>query len=202
MPVLLFIACIPIILAQDNPNQLRQVEQDQPDSTFARTIPISDEMMTLKIVVDDSATSKVTNIIATQFEGGLIRIEKKDDWIYGFTPYRNQETGKFAVRVFRITKYSKEGVSIGEGIEELETMVLGASPDEEVLRFDGLEADFSIQFKGIQEKPASDKGRVKTQEYDNEGGYSNQCCVPCNGLMTCACKVVTDCGDCCRGACC
>jgi hypothetical protein len=76
--VLMFL--VPSLMsAQDN--SLSQPDTPLPWSRQAKTIPISDKRISLRLTFPEGQT-----MVATQLEGGMIRIEK-DKAIFGLTPY-------------------------------------------------------------------------------------------------------------------
>src|SRR5438309_1566320 len=91
---LALLGVISAISAQDVPFRSKQLNEPVPLSDQARTVPISKDQITLKITLDNGESVK-----ATQFEGGMIRMEIQGRGIFGFTPIRRRQTdGVVAVK--------------------------------------------------------------------------------------------------------
>ena len=194
-------ALMSVILAQDNPPQINYPDaisasakqsDPLPMSEWAKTIPISNNQITLDFRIDNYRP-----ITATQFEGGLIRVEKIGGGIYGFAPYiSDQASGTISIKVFQINQIRNSSEIVGESIKELHTLIAGKAGDGALTSYSDSQLNFAIKVVDFYKSSRSVKTPDLMQTYDT------QCCVSCDGLVTCACKVVTDCGECCRGKCC
>src|SRR5215208_6100417 len=106
------------------------VEKEQAVQSFtikgrAKTIPISDTVIKLRFITDGKQ-----DVYATQFDGGLIRIEENKSLIYGFSPFIiDQASGDIAIRVFRISKIKENGKVVDERMEELQILEAGKAGD-------------------------------------------------------------------------
>lgn len=159
----------------------------------AKNIPVSTIFIRLKITVEDKT------VYASHFDGGLIKIEKEQAFIYGFSPYiTDKDSSEVSIRVYQIGRIKgQDGSIVGESIKELETLKAGAATDNRLIAYKDANANFTIEIIDVK-KDYEIKDPVIAREL-----YSGtQCCITCNGLTTCACAVSTNCGDCCRRACC
>jgi hypothetical protein len=165
----------------------------------ARTSPISDNMVTLKLTL---STGEV--VTAVQREGGMVRIDKQGS-IIGLTPkIRDKEDGTIDVAVFRISAIKgPSGAVVGEGMDLMERLEVRRSLPSKPTASDILQ--LSIEVEGIQVGPspqALDANRASTRKVGQYAPVGDDCCVTCGGLTACACRVSQDCGSCCSGACC
>lgn len=180
---------------QDKPLDIDSTKQ-LPYSQQAKTIPVSDLMITLKLNIDDKAP-----IVASQFDGGMIRIElleKEGLPIYGFSPYiSDPATGKISIRVFQINRIVKGGELRGEGMQEISTLDAYKENEKYRMAYASGEASFSFELVGVQKNDRF----VEPNDYGDLAG-EGQCCIVCNGVRSCACAVGTGCGSCCAPSCC
>jgi hypothetical protein len=194
--VLLLLALSSVPWAQDAAPLADQSGNDGPTpySLQARTIPNSNTVITLLFTLESGDTIK-----ATQYDGGLIRMEKGET-IYGFTPYlKDRESGEIAVRVFRIARVKKGGVLVGERMAEIDDLRL----DGRYTRFADAELPFGIELLQVRrDDRAKETAAAQTHTIPEGGDWGEQCCVTCNGVRSCGCAIVTSCGDCCIGRCC
>jgi hypothetical protein len=172
-------------------------EKSVPRSKQAITVPISDNVITLNITLNDG-----TPIQAGELEGGLIRIER-DGRVFGLVPrIIDRERSVIGIDIFRITRIKRGDVTVGESIEQIET--IDTNPSN--ARPTNVESQMSIQLKSIKKRNLSMKehkaqgsGTISPQ---NEPDPTERCCVTCGGLKVCGCAVVMSCGSCCCGTCC
>ncbi|MEK6408524.1 MAG: hypothetical protein AABN34_16470 [Acidobacteriota bacterium] len=190
---LVVITFISMIGAQDVTLKSKQIDEPLPLSEQAKTIPISNNQITLKITLDGGQS-----VLATQYEGGMIRLEMEGGEIFGLTPYkRGLGDAVVNLKIFRIIRIKKGGKVVGEGITELETSVIGNQPSRTLSSLANNEPRFSVQLVGIKEYSKIKEIGLRPQ-YEAAG----TCCVTCDGMKTCACSVETTCGSCCIGVCC
>jgi hypothetical protein len=200
VPVIVFlvllVGSISIKSAQDKTLELNSVSQ-LPYSQQAKTIPVSDLLITLKLSVDENEP-----ILASQFDGGMIRIEllKKEGLpIYGFSPYISDATnGAISVRVFQINRIIKDGELKGESMKEITTLAAYKENDKYTAMY--AEGGDSFTFELIDVQKSEKYVELKGDHGELIGAA--QCCLVCNGVRSCACAVSTSCGSCCAPECC
>ena len=182
--------------AQDKTPELDSMSQ-VPYDQQAKTIPVSDLLITLKLSVDDNGP-----ILASQLDGGMIRIEllkKEGSPVYGFSPYISDSVnGTISVRVFQISRIIKGGEFKGEGMKEMTTLDAYKENDKHLAMYAERESSFTFELISVQKseryiEPKGDHGEIID---------TGQCCIVCNGIRSCACAVTTVCGSCCAPACC
>jgi len=182
--------------AQDENNLQKQEDGSIAVAKYeqAKTIPISDRLITLDLTLDNHSPFEVT-----QLEGGLIRVEKEGAWTVGFTPYiRDANTGEIAVKVFQIYTIQRDNVAVGEGIVELQTLHAGNETNNHKENFTFGDSLFSIQIAAKENRFKPDKSKIYIQSQEGSGS----CCVTCDGIRICGCSVVASCGSCCYPSCC
>lgn len=190
---LILFANILVIGAQNAPFKVSRNVDSVPLGEQARTVPTSNGQIKIKINLDTGQS-----VQATQFEGGLIRMEIEGVGVFGFTPYRRgQDTEEtISVKVFRITAINKNGKVVGEGITELERVdLVGDQPIRALGALVNAEMRFTLQLVGV-------KDAAKIKEISLRPVFEGSCCVTCDGVRTCACAVEALCGSCCMGDCC
>lgn len=163
----------------------------RPGNNHARTIPVSDQLITAKITIDDDEHV----VEASQFEGGLIRIEKIGRAVYGFSPFISDPSNEIiTIKVYRISVSEKDGV-VGEALSEVHALVADKA-GKYFTTYADADARFKIEILGVQTDSRSRRASP------NEPYLLSECCVGCEGDKSCACRVSTACGGCCSGGCC
>lgn len=162
----------------------------------AMTVPVSRTKITVEIKVDNNEP-----VLATQFEGGMIRIEK-GSYIFGFTPYiSEQDTQTIAVSAFRITRVMKKGAVIGERIQDIQTLRTDTLSDPGLTQVSMDDVSFTLKVMEVQKESASGD-EMDLQRKDIRPLDVGNCCVYCENVRYCACAVIAPCGGCCYGDCC
>lgn len=179
-------------LPRISPFELLRPERPLSGSERARTLPLSDKMITLKFTVDDDSPVEVS-----QFEGGLIRIEKSGKAIYGFSAIINAPAkGTILIAVYQIGKIRSLGRVVKESLKDVHTLVVDQVDGKYLTTYEGADARFKIEVLDVQIE-VQRGGEGPTAEY-----YLEECCLSCGDQETCACRVKTACGGCCDGSCC
>ena len=175
--------------AQDQIPPIDEQNQQLPSGRKAKTIPNSETIITLRFGLENG-----DYIIASQRDGGMIRIEKGDK-ILGFTPYKLPD-GNVSVRVFQIDRVIRAGRLVGERMVEQETLDLrNAFVD---FKNDALSSMIELTSIPRGHKPPAPTNTPSPQNRQ----VDDECCVTCNGVRACACAVYTSCGECCMLGCC
>ena len=179
---------------QQESNQGQKPDPPPTQQGRAKTIPNpdSDLVITLKITFDNGET-----MLVSQRDGGLIRIERNNS-ILGFTPYLPKgSNGPVELRTYEIKPVTKSGKFVGEKMVELTNF--DVSNNSLDYKIDDLSS--TIQLAAVQKNPrAIQNGNLKDIDYG--GINSTECCVTCNGVRACACRVDASCGSCCVSDCC
>jgi hypothetical protein len=200
---------VPMLLAKEETTKSRQqetvyIENPRPTIQQATTTPFSNTTITLRISADGHEP-----VTLTQHEGGLIRIERlpseegESGVIVGFTPYVSDlATETVSVKATRITRIIRGGVTIGEGIKELDAIPVEREFAKDFSPSPDVNFVFSLQL--ISVKRTTPEKRVAfitspTPQFLDGGG---NCCIICHGINYCGCNVATSCGNCCMGDCC
>lgn len=170
--------------AKQNANPQRRVE-------YARTMPVSNKMITAKITVDDHDYSTEYS----QYEGGLIRIEKIGKAIYGFIPRISGPANQtVTIKVYRISQADDASGVISESLNEVYSIVADKA-GKYVTSYADADGSFKIEVLDIR---AASRGAGDDVDLNSLG----QCCLECRGEVSCSCKISTPCGGCCGGGCC
>ena len=211
LALLFIVLClVPMLIAREGTTKLLQqspsyIDDPLPLSQQARTIPFSNTTITLQISVDGGEPVKVG-----QSEGGMIRIEKlprdgQPGLIIGFAPYiSDPATETVSVRTMEITRIVKDGALIGEGIKELDNLLISKDFAEDFVVSPNSSSTFSLQLISVKRRTPEKRVSFKAGsifQVEIEEGYGT-CCVICNGIKYCGCIVETSCGSCCVGNCC
>ena len=171
--------------------EARPAANPRPKNKHVRTIPVSDKMVTLKI----TGGGGHHEVEASQFEGGLIRVEKAGGSVYGLSPFVSDLSGeKMAIKVYRIGVSEADGVA-GETLNEVNSLMAEKAGGYSATYADA-EATFKIEIIDVRTVPGTSLESLSSPEALSE------CCAGCRGEMTCACRVATPCGACCSGVCC
>lgn len=192
--MLIAFGLVSLLYARENPTP--SIKQQDVDKHIERatTLPSSDYLVTLKITLTDGEV-----IRATQFEGGLIRIEYQGR-IFGITPHiRDMNSGAISAKIFRITRVVKKGETVGEAIALLESLEV----NKLVATSTNTDPVFNIQTIRVQESPNApqfDQTKSALERYINDPPHI--CCITCGGTTACGCSVELGCGSCCSGKCC
>jgi hypothetical protein len=160
----------------------------------AKTIPFSNTLIKLRFTTDGKQP-----VYATQFDGGLIRIEEDKSLIYGFSPFIiDQAAGDIAIRVFQISRIEENGEVVDERMEELQILEPIKAGGYYLTTYRDSVSFFTIEVVEIK-KDSKSAGKIINPQ---SGGGGEECCVECEGRTTCSCEVSTACGGCCHPACC
>lgn len=197
---ILFVAATAFLAAPEFPSgrffEAKQMPSLQPDRARAWTAPVSARVITAKITVDDDGDP----VEASQFEGGLIRVEIFGKAIYGFSPViSDSDGGTVTIKVYRISGAGSQGQSFGEGLNEVQNLVTAKANDRSVAAYTDADASFKIEILNVQTASQAGMERPTAQDYES---LMSRCCAICGGRETCACRVVTLCGGCCGNPCC
>lgn len=191
--LILMLGAISLIWPSHGAVEKEQAVQSVTIRGRAKTIPISDTAIKLRFITDGKQ-----DVYATQFDGGLIRIEEDKSLIYGFSPFIiDQASGDIAIRVFRISKIKENGKVVDERMEELQILEAGKAGDHSLTIYRDLVSHFTIEVVDVKKDSKSAGQTISLQ-----GGGGGKCCVECEGRTTCSCEVTTACGGCCHPDCC
>jgi hypothetical protein len=166
--------------------------------TPARAIPISSKLVKLTFL---TPTGKPVDV--TQKEGGLVRISFQGR-TYGLaSKILDEQTGAVKVRLAAITTVFKDGIAVGEAVDVLDDIELSAWGNP--VSFSG-KSGLPLVVVGVEIESDEKKTEAETPAVVHQSDYSpmgNECCVTCDGLTFCGCKVsVPGCGGCCMESCC
>jgi hypothetical protein len=176
---------------QGNAFEAKQRQDPRPVGKYARTAPVSDRLITVRYTQDDGSP-----VVASQFEGGLIRVELGKA-IYGFSPViTDPASGTVMIKVYRIGRTRSSGDTGEESLEQVQDLIASKAPSTYPTTYADANASFTLEILKIQTASLSE---LSDQDLiDVIGG----CCAECDGRTTCACAVHTACGGCCDGHCC
>lgn len=152
----------------------------------AYTVPVSEKTVKLKIILPDKnwVKSKV-------LEGGMTRIEKKGELIFGFSPIiRDEKNKRIEVKVFKIERRA-DGK---ETMKEVETLEVTGN----IRVFTDTAPSFGIE---VEEIGKIHKKEAKLQKV-TPLLPPERCCVTCGEWTACCCAVEMSCGSCCVDPCC
>lgn len=193
--VVIFIAAVAAFLAAPgfSGGEAKRVTRDTASIKPARAIPISNWLITVSI----SGGKTDGSFEVSQFEGGLIRIEKSQGVIYGFSPFiSDRETGKVAIKVYRISQDKDANGDIEERLSEVQALVADKAVPT---GYEDGEAIIKFQVRNIRQDSSLTGDILMTQ---GNLRLQEDCCIRCDGDKVCACRVASVCGGCCDGPCC
>lgn len=175
--------------------EANQAASVRPRSEHARTMPISNKVITVKFTGGDEQS-----VLAAQFEGGLIRVEIPGKATYGFSLIVSDLVkGTIAIKVYRIGLDGKSGEVVVESLTETETLIVEKVGNKNLTTYADGDENFKMEIVGIRTASEERWEAVKAQM---ESNLMADCCVWCGGRQFCSCWVATPCGGCCDGACC
>lgn len=173
--------------------EAKQAASDNLSIKTARIMPISNWLITMSISGKENGGS----FEISQLEGGLIRIEKSQGAVYGFSPVISDLTTRtVTIKVYRISQEKDASGSIEERLNEVYALVADKTGPT---YYTDAEASFKIQIHNIEMDSNLTKDVLITQ---GDLRLLDNCCIRCDGDKTCACRVTSACGGCCNGPCC
>jgi hypothetical protein len=195
----LVVAIAAFVLSPEFPSgrafEAKQRESPRPSNAYARTVPVSNKMITVKYTQDGGDP-----VVAAQLEGGLIRVELPGKAIYGFSPIiTDPASGTVTIKVYRIGRKRSVGGGVEESLKQVHTLIAGQASDKDFTTYADAEASFKIEILNIQTESLAAREGLSDHDLEN---LAYGCCAECDGRLTCACAVSTACGGCCDGACC
>jgi len=150
----------------------------------AYTVPVSEKTVKWKITLPDENWVK-----GRVLEGGMTRIEKKGELIFGFSPIiRDEKEKRIEVMVFKIERRA-DGK---ETIKEVETLEVTGN----IRVFTNTAPIFGIEVLEI--------GKIQKEKLQEVSPLLSRgrCCVTCGEWTACCCAVEMSCGECCTNPCC
>jgi uncharacterized protein (DUF39 family) len=190
--VVVFFAIVAIMIAPEFPPDIASgVDRKAGPQTIverAKVIPVSNRVITAKFSDDE----KDITIEASHFEGGLTRIEKVGEAIYGFVPVISDSSKQTVViRVYRISQEDAGGRVI-ERLNEVSSLVADKAGGY-VACYADANGSFKIEVKNIQ------TDWVAMPPVGSLSDSLKECCLECMGVVMCSGKLSTPCGGCCSG---
>lgn len=160
----------------------------------ARTVPVSNKLITVKFKESDGKTVEVS-----QYEGGMIRVEIPGKGVYGFSPIiSDQEKGSIVMKVYRISQDRTGDGEVREILSEADMLAAEKIGGKKQMTYTDGDESFKMEAAGVRAESEEKWEAVKAQY---EANLVADCCVEC-GRVHCGCAVATPCGSCCDGACC
>lgn len=153
----------------------------------AYTVPVSEKTVKWKITLPDNNWVK-----GKVLEGGMTRIEKKGELIFGFSPIiRDEKDKRIEVKVFKIERRA-DGK---ETIEEVETLEVTGN----IRVFTNTAPSFGIEVEEIGKMHKEEEAKLLKV---TPLLLPERCCVTCGEWTACCCAVEMSCGSCCVDPCC
>jgi hypothetical protein len=143
--------------------------------TKVSTVPISRDVIVLKLVVGEGVAARVVSL-----NGGLIRVAVRNGATIGLIP--SIQSGGIAVRLLEILADPTTGAESARQLSKANVAWGGT------VRYDGPVA-LEVELAEIQ--PPATGTTVAA------GGACTICCLTCGDITACACYVEMDCGKCC-----
>jgi hypothetical protein len=174
------------------------VDQDSdkpiPKYKRARFVPTSSRFVTIRLWLAGNNDWFELG----QYEGGMIRVSLETEGLtLAFAPIiRDELSGAVSLRVHQITEIrDKRGGVIGEALRELGDLAI---VDYQSATFQNM----PLRIELVRTYDTNPHTTLQSVSPSDLSLNDDECCVTCNGVTACACRVDTSCGTCCLRHCC